>query len=195
MTTFYLLRHASNDYLTEKKIAGWRPGVHLNEQGRKEAEALAAKLAAEPIHAIYSSPLERARETADPLALKLGLKVQISDAVGEIKFGKWTDQSLKQLDSNPEWQRWNSFRSGTPIPEGELMIEAQTRVVREMLRLRSIHPAEGVALVSHGDVIKAALAYFLGVPLDLFQRIEIGPASISVIAVDEHAPRVLRVNG
>jgi len=195
MTTFYLIRHASNDYLIEKKIAGWLPGVHLNEKGRKEAEQMAPKLACEPIRAIYSSPLERATETAEPLARKLGLKVQLSEGLGEIKFGDWTDQSFKQLDQDPRWARWNSFRSGTQAPNGDLMIEAQIRIVREMLLLRDKHPGECIALVTHGDIVKAAVAYFAGIPLDLFLRIEVAPASVSVIALDEDGPRILRVNG
>src|SRR5256885_1002765 len=195
MTTFYLIRHASNDYLTDKKIAGWLPAVHLNEKGRKEAERIASKLAAEPIRAIYSSPLERATQTAEPLARKLDLKVQLTEGLGEIKFGDWTDQSFKQLDQDPRWARWNSFRSGTQAPKGDLMIEAQSRIVREMLLLRDKHPNEAIALVSHGDIIKAAIAYFAGIPLDLFLRIDIAPASLSIIAVDEDGPRILRVNG
>ena len=195
MTTFYLIRHASNDYLTDKKIAGWLPHVHLNEKGRKESEQMAAKLANEPIRALYSSPLERATETAEPLARKLGLKVQISEGLGEIKFGDWTDQSFKQLDADPRWARWNSFRSGTQAPKGDLMIDAQTRIVREMLVLRDKHPGESIALVTHGDIVKAAVAYFAGIPLDLFLRIEVSPASVSIIALDDHGPRILRVNG
>src|SRR5438477_5767065 len=128
MTTFYLIRHASNDYLTDKKIAGWLAGVHLNEKGRKEAEQMAVKLAGEPIRAMYSSPLERATETAEPLARKLGLKIQPLEELGEIKFGDWTDKSLKELDQDPRWAHWNSFRSGTQAPKGDLMIEAQTRI-------------------------------------------------------------------
>src|SRR5438876_416483 len=195
MTTFYLIRHASNDYLTDKKIAGWLPAVHVNEKGRKEAEQMAAKLAGEPIRAIYSSPLERATETAEPLARKLALKVHLSEGLSEIKFGDWTDQSFKQLDQDPRWACWNSFRSGTQAPKGDLMIEAQTRIVREMLLLRDKHPEQCIVLVSHGDIIKAAIAYFAGIPLDLFLRIEVAPASISTIALDDEGPRILRING
>jgi len=195
MTTFYLIRHASNDYLTEQKIAGWLPNVHLNQQGSAEAEQMAKKLEGQVIGAVYSSPLERARETAEPLARTLGLKVQISEGLGEIKFGDWTDRSLQQLDRDPHWHRWNSFRSGTQAPKGDLMIEAQARIVREMIQLRAKHPTDSIALISHGDIIKAALAYFLGVPLDLFLRIQVDPASISIVTVDDHGARIVRVNG
>jgi broad specificity phosphatase PhoE len=194
MTTFYLIRHAANDYLTENKIAGWLPGVHLNAEGRKQSELLAERLAHEPIRAIYSSPLERARETAEPLAAKLALPVQVSEGLGEIRFGDWTDQPVAKLDATPHWQRWNAFRSSTPAPKGDLMIDAQARIVREMIRLRGEHPSTAIALVTHGDPIKAAVAYFLGVPLDLFLRIQVDPASVSIIALDDHTAKVVRLN-
>src|SRR5258706_4078853 len=149
MTAFYVIRHASDDFLTDKKIAGWLPAVHLNEKGHKEAEKRAGKLGGEAIRAIYSSSLERATETGEPLARKLSLKVQISEGLGEIKFGDWTDKSFQQLDQDPRWARWNSFRSGTQAPKGDLMIEAQNRIVREMLLLRDKHPGECIALVTH----------------------------------------------
>jgi len=195
MTIFHLIRHARNDYLVQNKIAGWLPKVHLDDEGRRQAEAIAIKLSAEPIRAVYSSPLERAMETAEPLAHKLGLKVVSCEGLGEIRFGDWTDQSVPKLDDDPRWRRWNSFRSGTQAPEGDLMIEAQTRIVREIVRLRDAHPSETIALVTHGDPIKAAVAYFLGSPLDLFLRIEISPASVTTISLDAHQPRILRVNG
>ena len=195
MTTFYLIRHASNDYLVQNKIAGWLPKIRLNEKGRNEAEHLASRLAHEPIVAIYSSPLERAVETAQPLADLLRQKVRISEGLGEIRFGDWTDHSVPGLEEDPNWRRWNSFRSGTQAPGGDIMIEAQSRIIREMLRLREIHPSEAIALVTHGDPIKAAVAYFMGAPLDLFLRIEISPASVSMIALDHDRPRILKVNG
>src|SRR3954471_1092336 len=195
MTTFYLIRHASNDYLVQNKIAGWLPKIHLNDKGRAEAETLAVKLGQEPIRAIYSSPLERATETAEPLAKKLGQKVIISEGLCEIRFGDWTDQPVAQLDKTEHWKRWNSFRSGTQAPRGDIMIEAQTRIIREMLRLRDLHPRDAIALVTHGDPIKAAVAYWMGSPLDLFLRIEISPASVSVITLDDYRPKIVRVNG
>ena len=194
MTTFYLIRHAANPYLVERKIAGWLPGIHLNAEGQKQAQHLAERLAREPIRAIYTSPLERAYETAEPIAAKLGLSLQVSEGLGEIRFGDWTDQTIAKLDTIPQWQRWNSFRSGTQMPNGEAMIEAQARIVREMLRLRDVHPNERIALVTHGDPIKAAIAYFIGAPLDLFLRIEVDPASVSIIGLDNSTARIIRLN-
>lgn len=194
MTTFHLIRHAAHGLLGWR-IAGRMPGVHLSEAGQTQAERLAEWLARQPMGAVYSGPLERARETAMPLCRRLGLPLQIAPSLDELDYGEWTGRTFEELAGLPTWQQFNSFRSGTRIPGGELMPEVQTRAVTEMERLREIHPDAHVALVSHGDVIKAAAAYFLGVPLDLFQRLVIDPASVTVIAVDDYGPRVLRVNG
>jgi broad specificity phosphatase PhoE len=193
MTTFYLIRHASNDTLG-KSISGRTPGVSLNRAGQREADKLAARLGKKQIDIIFSSPLERAVETAVPLAKRLGLDIQISDELNEIDFGTWTHQTFEQLAELPGWQCWNSFRSGTRVPGGETMLEAQTRIVTEILRLRAEFPEQTLALFSHGDLIRAALAYFLGVPVDLFQRIEVAPASVSILLLSEDEPRVVCVN-
>jgi probable phosphoglycerate mutase len=193
MATFYLIRHGAHDLLG-RAMAGRMPGVHLNADGQRQAEQLAERLAAAPIRAIYSSPLERARETAAPLAARLGQPVQISEALGEIDFGDWTGHTFEELREIPRWQQFNSYRSGTRIPQGELMLEAQARIVGEMERLRELHSHDHIGIVGHADVIKAAVAYYLGVPLDLFQRIEISPGSVSIVTLSDYGPRVLRVN-
>jgi probable phosphomutase (TIGR03848 family) len=192
VTTFYLIRHASNDSLG-KTIAG-RTGVRLNALGRQQAEALAEKLSTAPITRIFSSPLERTRETALPLAHRLGLPIEISEALNEINYGDWTGQTLAQLAPLETWKQWNSFRSGTRAPHGELMIEAQQRIIAGLESFHAQFPNQSLALFSHGDVIKAALACYLGISLDLLQRIEISPASVTLIARDEHGVRVLAVN-
>ena len=192
MTTFLLIRHATNDTVG-KSIAGWSD-VSLNEEGRAQAERLAGRLAGARVAALYSSPLARARETAAPLARALGLEVQTSEALGEIRFGDWTGRTLDELDRDPRWRSFNTFRSATRVPGGELMLEAQTRFVAELERLRERHPRASVAVVSHGDLIKAAVAHYAGIHLDLFQRIEIGPASASIVEVDDHGPRILLLN-
>jgi broad specificity phosphatase PhoE len=121
--------------------------------------------------------------------------VQIADELNEIEFGEWTNRTLAELHDLEEWRWFNVFRSGSRIPGGEAMVEVQGRMLRLIERLCATHPGETVALISHGDVIKATLAYYLGVPLDLFQRIEISPASISVVRVERYAPEVLLING
>lgn len=194
MTTFHLIRHAAHDLL-DRALAGRMPGVSLNAAGRRAAERLAERLADVPFAAIYSSPLERARETAAPLAARHGLALRIEPALDEIDFGGWTGRALAELHGQEAWQRFNSFRSGTPIPSGERMLDVQARIVAAMQRLGERHPDGEVALVSHGDVLKSALAYHLGVPLDLFQRIEVAPASHSIVVLAAHGPKILLING
>jgi probable phosphoglycerate mutase len=193
MTTFYLIRHGDTPAVGHF-VAGRAAGVHLNDRGRRQVEELAEQLAGEPIRAVYSSPLERARETAEPLARRLGLAVQIVEELLELDFGHWTGKSFAELDPLPEWRRYNSFRGGTRIPGGELMLDVQARAVGFMQRLGAERPGEAVALVSHGDVIRSALLHYLGMPLDFYNRIEIGPASVSVVAVAEHGPVVHLLN-
>jgi probable phosphoglycerate mutase len=193
MTTFLLIRHAVH-LLGSETIAGRMPDVHLSPRGQEQAEHLARRLGPVPIRAIYSSPITRAQETAQPLAARFGLPVQICDDIQEINYGDWTGRTLEELRPREQWKQWNSFRSGTRIPNGESMLEIQARMVSQMQRLQEKHPNEVVAMVSHGDVIKAAVAYCLGVPLDMFQRIEISPASVSVVGIADYGPSVLCVN-
>jgi broad specificity phosphatase PhoE len=194
MTTFALIRHAAHGLLGDT-IVGRTPGIAISLHGLQEAEQVAARLAASRIGAVYSSPLERARRTAEVIAARLALEVQMADELNELDFGDWTDRKLSDLHAFEEWRRFNRFRSGSRIPNGEAMIEVQCRVLRLIERLCTLHPAQMVALVSHGDVIKATLAHYLGVPLDLFQRIEISPASVSIVRIEPDGPQVLLVNG
>ena len=159
-----------------------------------QAQKLAERMSHLPIDAIYSSPLERAMETAEPLAQMLNLQtVQCEDFL-EIEFGEWTNGTLEELQPQQQFQRFNSFRSCTRIPGGEAMLEAQVRMITGLEKLCLRHPNETVAVVSHGDTIKAAVAYYAGIHLDLFHRIEISPASVSVIEVYDETARILLVN-
>ncbi|MBZ0157306.1 MAG: histidine phosphatase family protein [Alphaproteobacteria bacterium] len=193
MTIFLLIRHGTTDMLG-RILAGWMPGVHLNEKGKREAAELAERLAPLSLAALYCSPLDRALETAAPLASRKGLPVQVCEGVGEIRFGEWTGMDFPSLNASSVWKRFNEFRSGTRIPGGEIIGEVQARMVAEMERIQGLHPDGMVAVVSHGDVIKAAIAYYVGIPLDLMRRIEIGPASVSSIAIDAYGPVLLCVN-
>ena len=193
MTNFLLVRHGLHVFGADR-IAGRTPAVDLSSAGRAQAEQLAERLAHIELHAIYCSPIERTVQTHAPLAARHGLTVTYSDALVEVDYGDWTGRRLDELAEDEEWRRWNAFRSGTRVPGGESMLEIQARVVAEMQRLTDRHPRQNVALVSHGDVIKAAIAYALGVPLDLFQRIEISPASVSVVQIESYGPWVLCVN-
>jgi probable phosphoglycerate mutase len=193
MATFYLIRHGANDFLGAA-IAGWAPGVSLNVQGREQAERLAWKLLGRGITHIYSSPLERALETAAPIARELGLKVEVRDAFGEVRFGEWTGKRFEELARDPRWKLFNSYRSGTRPPGGELMVESQARIVGELESLRARHGQETVAVVSHSDIIRAALIHYAGIPTDLYSRIEISPASFSVLELNDWGPRILKIN-
>ena len=192
-TTFYFIRHAAHGLLG-RVLAGRMPGVHLSPEGRTQAETLAQTLSHLPITAVYSSPLERAQETAAPLARALGQEVQICTEIQEMDFGEWMGAPFDTLEGDPHWSYFNMYRSGTGAPSGERMLEVQARMIAAIDRLRQVHPEEHVALIGHGDPIKAALAHFLGVHLDLFQRIEISPASVTTVEIADWGPRVLYVN-
>jgi broad specificity phosphatase PhoE len=179
MTRFLLIRHGDHALLGRQVIAGRQPGISLSDLGREQATNIANDLATLPIDAVYSSPLERAIETASPLAAKLGLEPQIAEEFHEIEFGSWTNRTLTELDQIPEWKHWNGNRSMAFTPAGDSMLAVQTRALKKMSDIAISH--EMVAIFTHGDVIRALLAHFLGTSLDLFYRIEIDPASISVV--------------
>ena len=193
MTTFYLIRHGSNDFLG-RALAGRLPAVHLNEHGREEAGRIAEQLRKKPIRHIFTSPLARCRETAEPLAAALGLRLEISEALNEVDFGDWEGAEMKALDADEHWRRWNAFRSGHQPPRGEMMIAIQARMANEMVRLKNSFPDEHLALVSHGDPIRAVLCYWLGMPLDFLPRMEIAPGSVSIVAVGDQSAVVHALN-
>jgi broad specificity phosphatase PhoE len=193
MITFFLVRHGSNDWLG-KGLAGRLPNVHLNEQGRAEALAVGDKLAAFQIDQIVSSPMERARETAEPLAQRLGLKTEIAPEFNEIDFGQWAGAKLEDLAKSSEWALFNSFRIGTSAPQGETMLQLQSRFVHKMMQLRAEHPARNIAIFSHQDPIRTALCYWMGMPLDFYHRLVIHPASYSILRVHHDAVELLGLN-
>jgi broad specificity phosphatase PhoE len=193
MPVFYVIRHASCPPLG-RRLAGREPGVSLDAEGERQARALAERLAPVRLDAIYSSPLERARQTADWIARGRGLRVRISEGLDEIAFGAWTGLSFEELDRLPAWTRYNADRGLSRPPGGESMAEVQARALRELERLAAAHPLGALAVVSHADVIKAVVCGHLGLPLDFLPRIEISPASLSVLRVDEAGARLARLN-
>lgn len=193
MTTFLLIRHGTTD-MFDRGISGRAPGIDLNAHGQREVRSLAHRLRERRLAAIYTSPIERTRQTAEVVGTQLGLTPIPSDALVELDFGDWTLQRFHDLALDPRWKDFNEFRSGTRIPDGELMLETQARAVALILKLREEHPDEQVALVTHGDVIKATLAYFLGMPLDFHTRFEIGSASCSELEIGDNFVRVLNLN-
>ncbi|MBV9504203.1 MAG: histidine phosphatase family protein [Acidobacteriia bacterium] len=193
MAKFYLIRHGEND-MVGKALAGWMPGVHLNATGRAQAERLAARLLTLGVDRIYASPLERAQETAEPIAGALGLNVETRESLGEFPAGEWTGKTFRELEDDPKWQIFNQYRSGTRVPGGELMLETQTRIVAELLCLRDRHEKERIAVVSHADPIRAALTFFLGMPLDFYRRMEVSPGSYTTLELEDWGPIVLNLN-
>jgi broad specificity phosphatase PhoE len=193
MTLFYLIRHGSNDYVPHT-LVGRAAGVHLNDAGRREAQWLAGHLAGQGIAAVFSSPLERCRETAEPIANKLELEVRIEPALNEVDFGDWTGRTFSELSELSEWKRWNATRSIGCAPGGESMLAVQQRMVSLVERVRSVFPDARVAMVSHGDPLRTLLLYYLGMPLDLIQRIEVGLGSVSVLAVSDWGAQLRSLN-
>jgi probable phosphoglycerate mutase len=194
-TTFILLiRHGENEYVANHKLAGRTPGVHLNDRGRAQAEALVKLLEEQPLAAIYSSPLARCVETARPLAAARNLPVIEEPAFLEVDYGDWHGADLRELAKLPEWRKVQHTPSTFRFPNGESLREVQNRAVAGVEMVRQRHPNEVVAVFAHGDVIRTTLAHYLGAPLDLFQRIVVQTASISVLAFHDGAPSILAMN-
>jgi broad specificity phosphatase PhoE len=177
-----------------KVIAGWKPGYLLNDIGRAHAETLAQHLARLPIRAVYTSPLERAVETAEIIAKAVSLAPQVREDLGEMRLGEWEGQPIAKLEQDLQWMDFNELRSQTRPPGGELMIETQARMVRQLEALRSEHVHEMIAVVSHGDPLRGAVCHYLGIAIDMMLRFEIFPGSVTVMEVGAMGPRVLCVN-
>lgn len=191
--TFHLIRHGHYECVG-RILAGRTPGYALSADGKVQAERVAAALASRGLAGVVSSPLQRARETAAPIAEACRVPVVIEPGFNEIDFGDWTGAEFTSLHGMPAWQGFNSFRSTAAVPGGETMLAAQVRAVAALAVARDRFGESEVAIVSHGDVIKAVLAHFLAVPLDLFRRIEIAPASRSELRLYPAHVRVLGVN-
>ncbi len=189
-----LVRHGQTP-TTGAVLPGRAPGLHLAEAGAAQADALAERLAGvEQVAAVYTSPLERTRETARPIARARGLKVRVERGLLECDFGEWTGRTLKELGKLPEWATVQRYPSGFRFPGGESFREMQARVTGALARLVERHRGEVIVAVSHADPIKAAVADALGTHLDLFQRIAVSPCSTTVISYGTGGPMVLSVN-
>lgn len=192
-TTFYFVRHGLTSH-TGHRLTGWLPDVHLTEEGQRQAEAAAERLAKVPLKAVYASPITRTLETAEPIAKTQGLRVRRRPGIGEVHYGKWTNRPFGALTKTKLWQIVQMYPSGARFPEGETLRETQARAVADVEKLRQAHPRQKIACVSHADVIKLVAAHYLGVHIDLFQRIDISPGSITVISVGDFGPRVHAIN-
>ena len=195
MPLILLIRHGENDYVKKSRMAGRLPGVHLNANGKAQAQALAEKLASAPIKAIYCSPLERAVETAQPLASALSQEVIIRQGLIETDIGEWNGQTLKSLRRLKIWRTVQNAPSLFRFPGGESFAETQHRVCRELEAICSgLEPKDMVACITHADPIKLAVAYYIGLPLDNFQRLAVSPASITALYIGEASSQLLNLN-
>lgn len=193
MTTLLLIRHATTA-ATGQRLGG-RTQAPLDEKGRGQAEAAAARLADLPITAVYASPLARTAETAAIVAAPHRRRVQHVDGLLEVEYGRWTDRPLKPLFRNKLWPVIQARPSLVRFPDGESIRAAQLRAVDCVEELVARHPRGVIAAVTHADVIKAVAAFYLGQPLDLFQRLVVSPASTTVFALAPGAqPALLRFN-
>lgn len=195
MVTIILVRHGENDWVKKKRLAGWIPGVHLNENGRIQAQNAADRLASLPIKAVYSSPVTRCVETAVPIAQPHQLHITELPEIGEVRYGKWEGKKIKKLAKKPAWNAVQHYPSRFQFPQGEALREVQFRATQALESLSIRHEKEMIVVVSHADVIKLVLAHYLGTHIDLFQRIVISPASVSILALMPNGVvRVLRLN-
>jgi probable phosphomutase (TIGR03848 family) len=195
MPIFLLIRHGETDYNKKMRIAGRLPGVHLNDKGRQQAQALSDRLAGLPIKALYSSPLERTMETAKPLALALKLDIIPTPGLLETDCGEWAGQSVRKLRRLKIWQSVQQRPSLFHFPGGEWIGECQHRMVEVIESLRLKHASQDLlACFSHADPIKQVLAYYLGLPLDNFQRLSIDTGSITALQVSDGGSRLIVMN-
>lgn len=195
MTQILLIRHAVNDFVKTGKLAGWTPGVHLNDEGKAQAEALGKRLADVPIQHLYSSPLERTIETAEAIRqYHPHLEIKHKEGIGEVRYGDWEGQEISKLVQRKMWQVVQEYPSRAYFPNGETMRGVQERAVNALEELVAAHPRDMVAVVSHADLIKMILAHYLGMHLDVFQRIVVSPASISTLMLGYGRPYVVTVN-
>jgi probable phosphomutase (TIGR03848 family) len=193
-STILLVRHGQTP-TTGKLLPGRAPGLHLAPAGVEQAERAAARIAEiTKVSALYTSPLERARETAAPIAKALKMPAKVRRGLLECEFGEWTGKELSSLMKLPEWTTVQRAPSTFRFPGGESFTEMQTRIIGALEEIRDAHPGEVVVCVSHADPIKAAVAHAMGTHLDLFQRIVISTCSISAITWTTHGPAVLTVN-
>ena len=200
-TVILFVRHGSTS-TTGTELPGRASGLHLSDDGRAQAESVAARIATvasgngrkRSVAAVYSSPLERTRETAAPIAHAIGCEVQVDDGLLELDIGDWTGLELKAARKRPEWGTIQRYPSGFTFPGGESFVDMQARIVACVERLRSAHPGETIVAVSHADPIRAAVAHAMGTHLDLFQRVVISPCSLTAVAYGTGGPMVLTVN-
>jgi len=196
MPLLLLIRHGENEYVKTGKLAGRLPGIHLNERGQKQAQALGEALKEVPIKSIYSSPLERAMQTAEPIATSHKLTINEEPRLLDGDVGKWQGKSLKVLRLTNAWKVVQHSPSRFQFPEGESFVEVQNRIVSALEGIVKKHnkPRDIIAVVFHADPIKLAISHFLGLPLDHFQRLSCDTGSLSALYVGEMGANLIKLN-
>lgn len=194
MAIIYLVRHGRTDFIG-KKLCGNLPGIHLNEEGREQAQKAADYLNNFPIKAIYSSPIERAQETAQIIGRKSGLEVNPVDFLREIHFGNLQGMGEKDLVDHPLWKKFNSQPADVCFPNGESVVEVKTRVSNGLASLsEKLDKEDQIACVAHSEVLRLAVCWVLDLPLDNFHRLTIDPASISMIEITPKRKKLRLLN-
>lgn len=196
MPLLLLIRHGENDFVKTGKLPGKSPGIHLNERGQKQAQALGEALKDVPLKAIYSSPLERAMETATPIASARKLEIIPEPDLMDTDVGSWQGKSLKVLRHTKVWSIVQNAPSRFRFPDGESFVESQARYVSALERIIQKHnkPKDIVAVVFHADPIKLVVSHFLGLPLDHFQRLSCDTASLTAMYISESGASLLKLN-
>jgi probable phosphoglycerate mutase len=195
MTSILLVRHGENEYVKSGRLAGRQKGVHLNSNGEKQAKTVAELLKNYPIKAVYSSPLERTMETAAPIAEALSLEIKPRDGLIEIDVGDWQNKKIKALNRLRLWKTVQNSPSRMRFPSGESFLEAQFRISQELDSLALQYGQNDlIVCVSHSDIIKLAVAYFVGMPIDNFQKLVVDPASITILNINDHGSWLKMLN-
>lgn len=192
-TLLHLIRHGSNDALVAHRLAGRDYELSLNDEGREQAHRRAKSLRDIPLAAILSSPLPRCRETAEPLAALKGLEVEIRDELLEVDFAGWTGLSIDSIEEDERWRRFNVFRAGNAASDGETIAEVRARMLRLAIEVRERYPDGEIALVSHGDPLRALVMQLLGMPDDAIHRLEFGPCSWTTVEFGPWGAKLLRL--
>jgi probable phosphoglycerate mutase len=187
----FLIRHAT---IPAQDTLGDRDGISLSEAGRKEAAGLADRLGRVDLAAVFTSPLTRAQETAHAIADTRGLRIITETALREVDVGRWNGRKIEQVSRLDSWKRFHRFRSGARFPDGEMMIEVQTRVVSFLERVSREYGDRSIAVVSHADVLRCAVCHYLGIPLDLALRVRISPASVTTLVLGEDGVELAALN-
>ena len=196
MPLLLLIRHGENDFVKTGKLPGQSAGIHLNEKGQKQAQALGEALSHVPIKAVYASPLERAVETAEPIASPHKLTIQQEAGLMDAHVGKWQGKSIRALRLTNAWKVVQHSPSRFQFPEGESFMDLQTRIVNTLEAIVRKHknPKDVVAVIFHADPIKLAVSHFLGLPLDHFQRLSCDTGSLSAVFVGEMGANLIKLN-